>query len=340
MELAMTYDYRTLLYSLDDDVKVSDLKSGEFDHERDVSGVEQYLTKHDIKAHIDGGQSYHYKTYQISSKPYIYYTIGNEELLSKQMVAIVWPRKPSDYAYRVLDQILDVLAQYDVVTISGMAEWVDEYVHMGSVARGIPTIAVLWAGFATVLRSVRRHVVQQIVDAGGLVYSEFRLKQPSTHYTFPQRNRIVAWYADCVMLPEAAIGSGSLITADYALTMHKPLYVTPNSIFVPTSEGTNMLLAEHKAQALIDIQAWANQYFVRRNASADQWLFSDNQRLSVDLTEQEQVIYDCIAQAWQWVDLWYVMSHVQVSLIELQTVLSMLEIYGVVRQSSPGVYGV
>jgi hypothetical protein len=83
------YDYRTLLYSLDDTIKISDLKSGEFDHGRDVSGVEEYLNKHDIQAHIDGGQTYHYKTYQISSKPYIYYTIGNEELLSKPMVAIV-----------------------------------------------------------------------------------------------------------------------------------------------------------------------------------------------------------------------------------------------------------
>lgn len=340
MELTMTYDYRALLYSLDEKMTISDLKSGEFDHECDVTKVREYLDKHGIKPHLDWGQSYHYKTYQIKSKPYIYYTIGNEELLSKQMVAIVWPRKPSDYAYRVLDQILDVLAQYDVVTISGMAEWVDEYVHTGSIERGIPTIAVLWAWLATVLRSVRRHMVHKIVDAGWLIYSEFKLKQPSTNYTFPQRNRIVAWYADCVVLPEAATGSGSLITAEYALTMHKPLYVTPNSIFVPTSEGTNMLLAEHKAQALIDIQAWADQYFVRRNAPADQWLFADNQRLSVDLTEQEQLIYDCIAQAWQWVDLGYMMNHVQVSVVDLQTALSMLEIYGVVRQSSPGVYGV
>jgi hypothetical protein len=49
----MNYDYRTLLYSLDDDTKISDLKSGDFDHERDVSGVIDYLTQHDIKAHID-----------------------------------------------------------------------------------------------------------------------------------------------------------------------------------------------------------------------------------------------------------------------------------------------
>ncbi len=328
------YDYRTLLYSLDDTIKVSDLKSGEFDHERDVIGVEEYLTKHNIQAHIDGDQSYHYKTYQISSKPYIYYTMGNEELLSKPMVAIVWPRKPSDYAYRVLDQILDVLSQYDVVTISGMAEWVDEYVHLGSIARGIPTVAVLWAWLVTVLRSTRRHVVQQIVDAGGLVYSEFRLKQPSTHYTFPQRNRIVAWYADCVVLPEASLGSGSLITAEFTMKMSKPLYVTPNSIFVLTSEWTNMLLAQHQAQALIDIQGRADQYFSRRNTSTGKWSHNDNYKLS----DQEQVIYDCIAQAWQWVDLGYVMSHVQVSLVELQTILSMLEIYGVVRQSSPGVY--
>jgi DNA processing protein len=305
-----------------------------------VSGVIDYLTQHDIKAHIDWGQSYHYKTYQIKSKPHIYYTMWDEELLSKPMVAIVWPRKPSDYAARVLDQALDVLAQYDVVTISGMAEWVDEYVHVGSIERSIPTIAVLWAGLATVLRSARRHMVSEIIDAGWLVYSEFRLKQSSTRYTFPQRNRVVAWYADCVVLPEAAVGSGSLITAEFALSMNKPLYAIPNSIFVPTSEGTNLLLAEHKAQALISLQSWADQYFSRRNTSSDQWSNDDNRELSINLSEQEQQIYDCIAQAGQWVDLWYMMSQVLIGLVELQTVLSMLEIYGVVKQSNPWVYSI
>jgi predicted Rossmann fold nucleotide-binding protein DprA/Smf involved in DNA uptake len=61
-----------------------------------------------------------------------------------------------------------------------------------------------------------------------------------------------------------------LITAEFAMTMSKPLYVTPNSIFVPTSEGTNMLLAQHQAQALIDIQVRADQYFVRRNSVSNQ----------------------------------------------------------------------
>jgi DNA processing protein len=72
------------------------------------------------------------------------------------------------------------------------------------------------------------------------------------------------------VLPEAAVGSGSLITAEFAMSMNKPLYAIPNSIFVPTSEGTNMLLAEHKAQALINVQARADQYFSRRNASTGQ----------------------------------------------------------------------
>jgi hypothetical protein len=83
------YDYRALLYSLDDSVKISDLKSGEFEYDRDVSGVQEYLDKHNINAHIDGGQTYHYKTYQIASKPYIYYTIGDAQLISRPIVAIV-----------------------------------------------------------------------------------------------------------------------------------------------------------------------------------------------------------------------------------------------------------
>jgi len=85
------------------------------------------------------------------------------------------------------------------------------------------------------------------------VYSEFRLKQSATHYTYPQRNRIVAGYADAVVLPEAALKSGSLITADYAHDMNKPLFVTPNSIFTATSQGSNELLQSGQAKAITDI---------------------------------------------------------------------------------------
>ena len=74
--------------------------------------------------------------------------------------------------------------------------------------------------------------------------SEFKIHSKPTHYTFPQRNRLVAGLADAIFLPEAGEKSGSLITADFGVHMHKPVYGTPNTIFSATSDGLHRMIQQ------------------------------------------------------------------------------------------------
>jgi len=141
----------------------------------------------------------------------------------------------SPYAQEFLEEFFRHLQQYDVVTISGMAQGVDDVVHKLSMQYGIPTIAILGQGLGHVMRSGKASMVQKIVDAGGLVFSEFPLKMKSSPWSFPQRNRIIAGLAQCVVLPEAGEKSGSLITVDFAHAMQVPVYGVPGHFQSVTS---------------------------------------------------------------------------------------------------------
>ena len=134
-----------------------------------------------------------------------------------------------------MEELFRVLPQYDIVTISGLAPGVDTMCHEMSILANIPTIAVLGGGLQYFLKSGNREFIHKIVDNGGLVLSEFDLDKQPERYTFPQRNRIVAGLSECVFLPEAGEKSGSLITADFARQVHKPVYGVPSSIFSSSS---------------------------------------------------------------------------------------------------------
>ena len=149
------------------------------------------------------------------------------EILHKPLLAVVWPRRMTDYAKQVVKRLIEYAKNYDMATVSGMADGVDRLVHEESIKQGIPTVAVLGWWLAHYLKSRDHSFMQKIVDNGWLVLSDFSLKQKPRHYIFPQRNRIVAGLSDVVFVPEASEKSGSLITVDYALSMNKSVYGAP-----------------------------------------------------------------------------------------------------------------
>jgi DNA processing protein len=95
-------------------------------------------------------------------------------------------------------------------------------------------------------------LIREIVEQGGLVLSEFKLDFEPTRWSFPQRNKIIAGLSDCLFVPEAREGSGSLITVNYALQMKKEVFVAPNQLFSPNGLGTNQLLSQGKVKLLTD----------------------------------------------------------------------------------------
>lgn len=124
-------------------------------------------------------------------------------------------------------------------------------------------------------------MIQQILANRGLVISEYKLGEQASKYTFPQRNRLIAGLAELVFLPEAGEKSGSLITVDCALAMHKPVYATPNTIFAPTSAGILHYMEKGSVKPIFGLKHFLSNHFSSHKKIS-------RPQTTIILSEQEQ----------------------------------------------------
>ncbi len=163
--------------------------------------------------------------------------------LQRPRVAIVGSRKLSNYGRHVTLQLAAELAQAGVVIISGLALGVDALAHQGALEAGGTTVAVLPCSLDKLYPATNERLGKRIVAAGGTLISEYPRGAPYMNkYNFVARNRIISGLADAVLITEAALDSGSLHTAEFALQQGREVLVVPGNITSPTSAGTNNLL--------------------------------------------------------------------------------------------------
>lgn len=299
--------------------------------QEDLTRAQARLEKHNIDAIVDEQPWYHHTFGMMPSRPYIVYYQGDISLLNRMIMGIVWPRDMTSYGNKVLEEVFTHLPNYDVVTVSWLADGVDTTVHQLSIQNNIPTIAVLGGWFHHFFNSPRRQLIEHIVAAGWLVLTEFKPQQEPTHYTFPQRNRIIAGLSQVLFIPEARKNSGSLITVDFALQMHKPVYGAPSSIFSPQSQGIHEYMQRGSIRPIADIPERLDSIMPRMTQTTTQAIQKR------DLTPEQEIILQTIAaHAWlNTIDL------VNKSGLELWTIIqhmTLLEMYGLILEDSPGIY--
>lgn len=184
----------------------------------------------------------------LPSPPKELYAIGTwNPKIFKSCVAVVGSRRMTEYGRRVVEKIVPQLVFEKKTVVSGFMYGVDQYAHEVCIENGGRTIAVLGWGINRELENGDRKLAQSIINSGGIIISEWEEQKP-TLWTFPVRNRIVAALSRDVIVVEAAAKSGSLITANIAQKLKRNLWAVPGPITSRTSEGTNGLIAEGKAQ--------------------------------------------------------------------------------------------
>ena len=172
----------------------------------------------------------------------IYYR-GRYELLERKSIAIVGSRKSTAYGRAVARNLAKRAAEYGVTVISGLALGIDGEAHRGVLDAGGDTVAVVANGIDICYPPSHRSLQKRILDSG-LIISECPDGTEPRAYTFPKRNRIIAALADAVVVVEAAVRSGSLITAECAVEQGKILYAVPGNITSEASLGTNKLIRD------------------------------------------------------------------------------------------------
>lgn len=163
-------------------------------------------------------------------------------LLSLPRVAIVGSRKVSTYGRHVTQTLTHDLTRAGVVIVSGLALGVDSIAHLSCLEAGGKTIAVLPTGIDNIYPASHQGLARQILAHGGALVTEYEPGTPGLKKNFIERNRLVSGLSDGVLIPEAAIKSGTLHTANFALDQAKTVMAVPGNITSQTSEGTNNLL--------------------------------------------------------------------------------------------------
>jgi DNA processing protein len=161
-----------------------------------------------------------------------------------KFLAVVGSRKYSDYGKFATEKIIEGLKGYPIVIISGLALGIDSIAHRAALSAGLKTIAVPGSGLdpKVLYPASHQQLAEKIISSHGALISEFEPMFKATPYSFPQRNRIMAGLSDAVLVIEAELKSGTLITSKYATEYNRDVYTIPGSIFSPTSAGPHMLL--------------------------------------------------------------------------------------------------
>ena len=188
-------------------------------------------------------QSYPERLRRIAVPPVLLFCTGDPSLLEQVDAAAVGSRYMTRYGREAVRAICEPLAKAGVVLASGLARGVDAEVHAAVLKNGGRSVAVLGNGIDTT--EPRRHLeLRGLLESSGAVVSEFPPGAGCQPWMFPVRNRIVSGLSRAVMVFEAALHSGTMITADLAMEEGRDVLALPGSILSPQSAGTNQLIKD------------------------------------------------------------------------------------------------
>ncbi|MBN4075074.1 MAG: DNA-protecting protein DprA [SAR86 cluster bacterium] len=199
---------------------------------------QQEKQQHIITLHSD---TYPPLLKEIPDPPLLLYVIGSLQALTLPQIAMVGSRKASPGGRAMAKRLAGDLATGGYSVCSGMALGIDSESHMGALEKQGVSVAVLGSGIDQIYPRSNLNLAEQLAVKGALV-SEFPLGTPPKPWHFPQRNRIISGLSQGVVVVEAALKSGSLITARYALEQGREVFAVPGSPHNPQAKGCHHLL--------------------------------------------------------------------------------------------------
>jgi DNA processing protein len=209
---------------------------------------------------------------EIPDPPPLLYTVGRIELLGRPSLAVVGSRNATAQGARDAEQFAKAFSAAGLTIVSGLALGIDAAAHRGGLAAEGSTIAVLGTGVDVIYPRQNAPLAGRIAESG-LLLSEFPLGTGGAAHNFPRRNRLISGLAQGCLVVEAALGSGSLITARAAAEQGREVFALPGSIHSPLTKGCHALikqgakLVESAEDVLAELTAFRRTGFASTRAA-------------------------------------------------------------------------
>ncbi|MHA7925177.1 MAG: DNA-processing protein DprA [Marinobacter sp.] len=304
---------------------------------RDVRLIQDSCRKHGIGILTWTDTDYPEQLRHIHDAPLVLYTLGDTELLARDQIAIIGSRKATPAGLDHARRFAAELSARELLVTSGLALGVDGAAHAGALDAGFLTLAVIGCGLDRIYPHQHRRLGERVI-AQGLVISEYPPGTPARAAHFPQRNRIISGLSRGVLVVEAGLRSGSLITARMALEQGREVFAIPGSVHSPVARGCHHLikqgarLVETVDDILEELGAWWSPPLTPESASEPEPKRHDNGLLA-GLDSREIAVFKALGYDPQSTDA--LSSATGLPADQLMQSLLLLELQGLVS-SAPG----
>jgi DNA processing protein len=287
-----------------------------------------YNSRKGIQTHFIIDKTYPRRLRECADAPLVLFSKGNCDFNYDRVIAVVGTRNATTYGRQICEELIQGIADKNILVISGMAYGIDICIHLLCLKYNVPTIGVLGHGLDRLYPSTHKTTAQRMFENGGLL-TEFIPGTNPDRENFPMRNRIVAGMSDATIVVESKISGGSLITAELANEYNRDVFAYPGNVGQQFSEGCNNLILKQKAHLLL-----GSSHFLEWMQWKDEEKKSTIQRqLFIDLTEDEQKIIDLLNQKNEHIDV--LASTLEQPVSKINVLLFQMEMKGLV-QSIPG----
>src|SRR6201993_1911516 len=181
---------------------------------------------------------------EVHAPPIVLYVWGELHERDHHAIGVIGARRTTHYGTESAKKIAYQLAYAGLTVISGLARGIDTAAHQGALAAKGRTVAVIGAGLAKLYPPENAVLAERIRSGNGAIVSEFSMAVEPDRQTFPMRNRIISGWSHGILVVEAGLNSGALITAAQALEQGRSVYAVPGHINAPSAMGSNRLIQQ------------------------------------------------------------------------------------------------
>lgn len=298
----------------------------EFKTDFSLEDLKEQLQFFKVNVCIEPDENYPAGLREIFNSPFILYYQG-ELKRTEDCIGIVGARACTSYGAQIAQDIAAQLAKVGFTVVSGAAKGIDTNAHIGALKTG-RTIAVLGCGLDIAYPQENKQLLQDIAKTGAVI-SELPLKSAPLPGNFPARNRIITGLSRGVLVVEAAKKSGSLITAEFALSEGRDVFAVPGNIYSAKSQGCHKLI-QQGAKLVTSAQDITDEY----NLAAPNM---QEAAVQADMTPEERAIYDYLSLTEpKCTD--EIIYKLRIDVSNIAFILLQMKLKGLIKETSPNFY--